>query len=71
MSAMEMEVVRAHLNEILHTGVLEPSSRPWGCPVFCVEKPCKPGEYRVIADVRGLNRLLVRDKYALHDIDKC
>ena len=69
-SQMEMETVRAHLQEMLQNGVLEHSSYPWGCPVFCVQKPSSPGQFRVIADLRGLSRLLVRDRYALPDMDE-
>ena len=59
-----------HLNNLLEARVIErcPDSR-WNNCVFLVPKPNKPGSWRFVADLRGLNSVTAPDKYELPNIN--
>ena len=54
------------LNEMLQTGVIEPSTSPWASPVYLVKK--KDGTYRFCVDYRKLNAVSKRDAFPVPDI---
>ncbi|GBG62056.1 hypothetical protein CBR_g28533 [Chara braunii] len=57
MSPRELEEFRKHLDELLETGWIRPSSSPFGAPVLFVPK--KEGELRMCIDYRGLNAIAI------------
>ena len=54
------------LNEMLETGVIEPSTSPWASPVCLVSK--KDGTFRFCIDYRRVNAVSKKDAYPLPDI---
>jgi hypothetical protein len=49
--------------------MIRPSQSPWGSPVLFVRK--KDGSLRMCVDYRALNRVTVKNVYALPRIDEC
>ena len=54
MDEAELQVVDKFINELKDLGIVRPATRPLRrvCPLFVVEKPGQPGQYRCIADMR-------------------
>ena len=59
-----------HMKNMLGTGVVEPLSTDsrWNSPLFLVAKS-SPGSFRVVSDLRGVNRQCVPDKYDLPNLN--
>ena len=64
LSAREAE--DAILDEMLKTGVIEPSNSPWSSPVCLVKK--RDETYRFCIDYRRVNDVTKKDAYPLPDI---
>ena len=47
---------------------MEPGKGPWNLPVFPVPKK-KPGEYRIVQDLRALNEVTIKDGFPIPRID--
>jgi len=56
----------ATLDEVLESGVIEPSSSSWVSRVCLVRK--KDGTFRFCVDYRGINALSKKDAYPVPDI---
>ena len=58
------------MENMLRTGVVEPltTQSSWNSPLFLVAKST-PGTYRVVADLRGVNKQCLEDKYDLPNIN--
>ena len=54
------------LDEMLESGVIEPSDSPWASPVCLVRK--KDGTYRFCVDYRRVNAVSRRDAFPIPDI---
>jgi len=54
------------LNEMLQTGVIEPSNSPFSSPVCMVRK--KGGSYRYCVDYRRMNFVTIKDAYPVPDV---
>ena len=54
------------LDEMLKSGVIEPSTSPWASPVCMVRK--KDGTFRFCVDYRKVNAVSKRDAYPIPDI---
>ena len=54
------------LNEMLDSGVIEPSTSPWASPVYLVKK--RDGTYRFCVDYRRLNAVSKKDAFPVPDI---
>jgi len=54
------------LNEMLQTGVIEPSNSPWSFPVCMVRK--KDGSYRYCVDYRRMNSMTIKDAFPVPDV---
>ncbi|KAJ9514002.1 hypothetical protein QJQ45_021113 [Haematococcus lacustris] len=67
LSPREEAEVKKQVAELLATGLIEPSSSPYGAPILFVQK--KDGSLRMCIDYRALNNLTVRDRYPLPRID--
>ena len=58
------------MDNMISTGVVEPltTESNWNSPIFLVAKS-SPGTYRVVADLRGVNKQCLADKYDLPNIN--
>ena len=63
------EVIDAHVEKMLETGVISQTVSPWSSNVVFVRK--SSGELRFCVDFRQLNNLTVKDSYPLPRIDSC
>jgi len=54
------------LNEMLNTGVIQPSNSPWSSPVCMVRK--KDGSFRFCIDYRRMNAVTVKDAFPVPDV---
>ena len=58
-----IEQLRTMLQELLHDGLIIPSTSPYAAPLLMVKKP--DGSYRICIDYRKLNAVTVKDRYPL------
>ena len=63
LSAEELWVLRAYIDENLERGFIRPSSSPAGAPILFSKK--KDGDLRLCVDYRGLNRITTKNRYPL------
>lgn len=76
MSPLELDELKAQIQELLKLGLIKPSSSPWGAPVLFVRKKPdpgskEPGKLRMCIDYRALNKLTVRDSSSIPRPDEC
>jgi putative transposase len=58
-----VENLRKMLQELLHNGLIVPTSSPVAAPLLMVKKP--DGSYRLCIDYRKLNAVTIKDRYPL------
>ena len=63
MAPMELKELKIQLQELLYKGFIKPSVSPWGAPILFVKN--KDGSMRLYINYRELNKVMVRNKYAL------
>jgi transposase InsO family protein len=56
------------VHEMMEVGHMEYSSSPWRCPVLLVKK--SDGSWRLVNDLRGLNKVTKADNWPLPNIDE-
>jgi hypothetical protein len=67
MSPVEMKELKIQLQGLLDKGYIHPSTSPWGCSAFFVEKEDK--ELCLCVDYRPLNAVIIKNKYPFPRID--
>ena len=67
MAPTELKELKAQLQELVDGGFIRPSISPWGAPVLFVKN--KDGTWRLCIDYRQLNKVTIRNKYPLPQID--
>ena len=67
LSQPELEELRRQLEELLRRGFIEPSSSPYGAPVFFVRK--SDGTLRLVCDWRQLNQITVKNQACIPNPD--
>jgi len=68
MSPLELDTLKAQLDELLKLGYIETSSSPWASPVLFVKK--KDGSLRLCVDYRALNAVTVKNRYPIPRVDE-
>ena len=63
----ELQEVNKQVTDLLKKQLIEPSTSPWGSPILFVKK--KDGTLRMVVDYRALNKLTVKNRYPLPNID--
>ncbi|KAK8923672.1 hypothetical protein KSP39_PZI019345 [Platanthera zijinensis] len=67
MAPKELAELKVQLQELLEQGYIRPSSSPWSAPVLFVKK--KDGSMRLCINYRELNKLTIKNKYLIPQID--
>ncbi len=67
MSHEELRELKVQFEKILTKGYIKPSKSPCGAPVLFVHK--KDGTLRMCVDYRALNKVTVKNRYSLPQID--
>ncbi len=67
MSHEEFKELKVQLEELIAKGYIKPSKSPYGAPVFFVHK--KDGTLKMCVDYRALNKVTVKNRYPLPQID--
>ena len=67
MSSNDLAEMKVQLQDLLERGFIHPSSSPWGCFAMFVDK--KDQTKRLVVDYRPLNKVTVKNKYPLPDIN--
>jgi transposase InsO family protein len=63
LSPSELKALKEYIEEHLANGFIRHSKSPAGAPIFFVKK--KDDSLRLVVDYRGLNKVTVRNRYAL------
>ncbi|KAI0507940.1 hypothetical protein KFK09_014068 [Dendrobium nobile] len=67
MAPKELSELKVQLQELEDRGFVRPSVSPWGAPVLFMKK--KDGTLRMCIDYRDLNKVTIKNKYPLPQID--
>ncbi|XP_028092882.1 uncharacterized protein LOC114293061 [Camellia sinensis] len=67
MSTSKLKELKTQIQELLDKKFIRPSTSPWGAPVLFVKK--KNGSLRLCIDYRELNKVTIKNKYPLPQID--
>ena len=62
-----MEELKGQLKDLLYKDFIIPSNSPWGAPILFVKK--KDGSLRMCIDYHQLNKVTIKNKYALSRIN--
>ena len=67
MSSFELDELQKQLQDLLNHGFIEPSSSPYGAPVFFIKK--SDGSLRLVCDWRPLNKITIKVQACLPNIE--
>ena len=65
---VELEILKAYIENNLVSGFIKPSKSPTGALIFFDKKP--DGSLRLCVDYRGLNNLIIKNRYLLPLVGK-
>ena len=68
-SPVKVQAGRALVQEFIEDGIVRPITSEWGAPALLVPKP--KGGYRLVVDLRELNRYIPHDVYEPPSCDLC
>ncbi|KAI5350964.1 hypothetical protein L3X38_003855 [Prunus dulcis] len=66
-SVTESDEIKKQIQGLLEQGVIKPSCSSCGSPVLLVAK--KDGDWHICVDYRALNKITIKNRYALPRID--
>jgi len=69
LSPLEKLAMEKAITRLLRLGHIEPSTSPYGCPTFFVEKPNAPGELRQVFNYQAINAHTIKNRFPLPRID--
>lgn len=67
MPPSELGEMKKQLGELEEQGFIIPSMSPWGCPAMFMKK--KDQSLRMVVDYHPLNKVTMKNKYLLPQID--
>ena len=70
----QQRFVENRVKELAKLKVIEPSTSPYNTPIFAVPKKSVPGlppSYRIIQDLRAINRVTRLDRHSIADVRAC
>ncbi|WMV33077.1 hypothetical protein MTR67_026462 [Solanum verrucosum] len=67
MPPAKLKELKEHLKDLLNKGFIRPSISPQGAPILYVKK--KDGSLRMCIDYQQLNKVTIKNKYAIPKID--
>ena len=67
MAQAELVELKSQIEELLGKQFIRPNTSPWGAPVLLVKK--KDGSSRLCVDYMYLNKMTIKNKYPLPQID--
>ncbi|KAG8474944.1 hypothetical protein CXB51_031624 [Gossypium anomalum] len=67
MAPTELKQLKSQFQELTDRGFARPSYSPWGAPFLFVKK--KDGTMKMCIDYRQLNKVTIKNKYSLPQID--
>jgi len=68
---VRMKALREHVDNMIKTGVLEPTTSAFSSPSFVVPKPNQPGKFRFVTDFRKMNEHTQQTRGGPPSIDVC
>ncbi|KAL4592325.1 hypothetical protein LXL04_005316 [Taraxacum kok-saghyz] len=64
----QKQIMTALISDMLRDGIIEASTSPYSSPVLLVKK--KDGTWRFCVDYRGLNGIIVKDRFPIPTVDE-
>lgn len=68
MSPLELKTLKEQLDELIQLNYIKPLTSPWAASVLFIKK--KDGSLRLCVDYRGLNTVMIMNKYPLPLLDE-